>query len=78
MRRIATQSKNTGTETENHLLRAATDKDSLATIVSVDGIGAYDIMRRQAMLSKLYTLPKAKKMSLPFVMMSYGQHSQYL
>ena len=33
--------------------------DPELTIVSVDGIGAFDLMRRRAMLSKLASLPRA-------------------
>ena len=66
-----------GTECVAHVLRAALEEDSLNTILSVDGIGAYDLVRRRAMLQKLRTLPKAKAM-LPFVLLSYGQPSEYL
>ena len=42
----------------------------------IDGVGAYDNVRRMAMLSKLDGLPKARAM-LPFVSMSHGKPSRY-
>ena len=40
-----------GTDCVGHLLRAATDANPRATVLSVDGIGAYDHVLRAAMLS---------------------------
>ena len=65
-----------GTESVSHLLRALTDLDPEFTVVSVNGIGAYDLIRRRAMLTKLHSLPKASAF-LPFVKLSYGQPSKY-
>ena len=39
-----------GTDCVGHMLRAATDLDPDATILSVDGIGAFDHVARAAML----------------------------
>ena len=60
-----------------HALRAATDLDPTLTLISIDGVGAFDHIRRQSMLSKLLTLPRASAM-LPFVRLAYGQPSVYL
>ena len=65
-----------GTDCVGHLLRAATDADPDATVLSVDGIGAYDHVHRAAMLSRLLEMPRARSL-LPFVRLSYGQPSQY-
>ena len=59
------------------LAESSAQADPENTILLVDGIGAYDTISRRAMLQKLLTLPKAKAM-LPFVLLSYGQPSQYL
>ena len=40
-----------------HMLRAATDHDHRATILKVDGIGAYDHTLRLAMLTRLVQMP---------------------
>ena len=65
-----------GTVCVGHLLRAATNADPEATVLSVDGIGAYDHVHRAAMLSRLLEMPRARSL-LPFVRLSYGQPSQY-
>ena len=65
-----------GTECVSHLLRAAVEADPRNTVLSVDGIGAYDTISRLAMLEKLSKLPKASAM-LPFVLLSYGVPSEY-
>ena len=53
------------------------DEDPSATVVSVDGIGAYDHIYRAAMLDKLSQLPTASAI-LPFVRLAYAQPSQYM
>ena len=66
-----------GTECVAHMIRVALQADTENTLLSLDGIGAYDTMQRCSMLEKLYTLPKASAM-LQFVLYSYGQPSEYL
>ena len=41
-----------GTDCVGHLLRASTDRDPTSTVLSVDGIGAYDHVLRSAMLGE--------------------------
>ena len=65
-----------GTECVSHMIRAATELDPELTVLSIDEMGAYDLMRRQAMLSKLQSSPKLLPL-LPFVRLSYGQPSRY-
>ena len=43
-----------GTEAVGHMVQAATDMDSELTVLTVDEIGAFDLMRRQSMLGKLH------------------------
>ena len=66
-----------GTDCVGHLLRAATDLGSNSTILSIDGVGAYDHIRRATMLGKLMSLPRAAPL-LPWVRLSYAQPSTYL
>ena len=54
-----------GTDCVGHMLRAATDSDAAATVLSVDGIGAYDHISRSAMLERLSRMPKTRAI-LPF------------
>ena len=53
-----------------------TATDHRLTILSVDGIGAYDHVLRAAMLTRLSKMPEARK-SLPFVRLSYAGVSSY-
>ena len=47
------------------MVRAVTEDRPKATLLSVDGTGAFDYVSRPAMLGKLHTLPEAT-MKLPF------------
>ena len=65
-----------GTDCVGHVVRASTDADHRLTILSVDGIGAYDHVMRAAMLTRLSKMPEARKL-LPFVRLSYAGVSSY-
>ena len=47
------------------------------TVLSIDGVGAFDSISRAAMLQALSRLPNASA-ALPFVLLWYGQPSNYL
>ena len=66
-----------GTECVGHLFRYATDKNPEQCVLSIDGVGAYDHIKRAAMLGKLRQLPAKASAALPFVMLSYGKPSKY-
>jgi hypothetical protein len=66
-----------GVDAAVHLLRMLTDLDPRATITQIDGVGAFDHIKRASMLQALRNLPTAHKL-LPWVMLSYGQQSTYL
>ena len=66
-----------GTECVSHMLQAITDNDAEATIVSIDGVSAFDLVSRASMLSGLRRLPKASS-TLPFVKQFYGRPSEYV
>ena len=65
-----------GTDCVGHAIRLATDLDARLTVLSIDGVGAYDHVLRQAMLSGLNAVPEARGM-LPFVRMAYASLSRY-
>ena len=46
-----------GVDCVGHAVRAATDADPRATVLSIDGIGAYDHVLRSAMMSKFLDVP---------------------
>ena len=56
---------------------AATQIDPRATVLSIDGVGAFDHVSRKSMLGSLRRLPRASA-CLPFVRLFYGQPSKYL
>ena len=66
-----------GTECVAHLIQSLTQANPEATVLSIDGIGAFDLMSRNAMLQGLADLPAASS-ALPFCGMFYGSRSQYL
>ena len=65
-----------GTDCLGHMLRAACDADGSATVLSADGIGAYDDVLRSAMLERLRRMPKARTI-LPFVRLSFASSSAH-
>ena len=65
-----------GTDCFGHVVRVSTDADHGLTILSMDGIGAYDHVLPAAMLTKLSQMPEARKL-LPFVRLSYAGLSSY-
>ena len=60
-----------------HAVRFATDADPEATVLSIDGVGAYDLVSRSSMMSKLWVTPSLRKL-LPFVRSVYGRPSCYM
>jgi hypothetical protein len=66
-----------GTECVYHALRVITESRPTATVVSIDGIGAFDHVSRQSMLGNLMALPRANS-ALPFVRQFYGEPSTYI
>ena len=66
-----------GTECVAHVLQVLTEMDPQTTIVSIDGVGAYDSISRKAMLEALMEMPGGSQ-ALPRVRLFYGQPSRYL
>ena len=71
---LATRS---GTEAVVHALTAVTEANPTHTILSVDGVGAYDNISRNSMLQGFRDVPEANR-CLPFVKMFYGAPSHYI
>ena len=66
-----------GCECIAHALQGLTELDPHATVTSVDGISAFDMISRQSMLEGLRQLPVGNTV-LPFVRLFYGRQSRYL
>ena len=54
-----------------HALQGLKDLDDRATVLSIDGTGAFDLISRGAMLSGLRSVPGGDSV-LPFVLQFYG------
>ena len=65
-----------GAEALPRVLRAATEVDPRATILSVDAVGAYDHVSRQAMLAALHARPELRPL-LAYARQFYGAASTY-
>ena len=66
-----------GCECIAHALQGLSELDPNTTIISIDGIGAYDQISRAAMLDGLMNVAVCSQ-AIPFVRMFYGAHSSYL
>ena len=66
-----------GCECIAHALQGLCDVDPNATIISIDGISAYDQISRAAMMDGLLNVAGGGK-ALPFVKMFYGSPSSYV
>ena len=64
-----------GCECIAHALQGLTEIDPEATIISIDGVGAFDLISRRAMLEGLREVSSD---AVPFARMFHGQASEYL
>ena len=65
-----------GPECVVHDLAALTDLDERATVLSIDGIGAFDFISRVSMLEGLRSIESGDPI-LPFVLQCYGNPFSY-
>ena len=75
-RPVVHRSPRAGVDCVGHTTRAATDDNPRVTVLSVDGVGAYDHVLRATMLSKLREVPGLQSL-LPFVRQAYSSPSSY-
>ena len=66
-----------GCECIANALQGLTEMSPRATVMSIDGISAHDLVSRHAMLQSLKDLERGSA-ALPFVSMFYGALSSYL
>ena len=66
-----------GCECVAHIVQALTDSDESATVVSVDGIGAFHLISRNALLEVLMGIDGGDAV-LPFVRQFYGHPSAHI
>ena len=65
-----------GTECVAHVLQALTEANPDATVLSIDGVSAFDMVSRLAMLAALRRVPGGDQI-LPFIRLFYGSQSRY-
>ena len=65
-----------GTDCVGHAIRVMTDLDPRATVLSVDGVGAYDHVLRSSMLGKLMEVPQLRPL-IPFVRSTHAHPTNY-
>ena len=66
-----------GKECVTHMVQALTSGDREATILSIDGIGAFDLISRNAMLRGVVRMVEGEKLLL-FIRLFYGSPSTFL
>ena len=66
-----------GTDCAGHATRAFSDADPQCTVLSIDGVGAYDHLLRSSFLQKLHTLPSLQGL-LPFVRSVHARSITYV
>ena len=66
-----------GCESVAHILQSLTDQNERATIVSIDGVGACDLMSRDTILEGTTSVPESDRL-LPFVRYFHGSPSTCL
>ena len=70
-------STRSGAEALARALRVATDSSTSTTVVSLDGVGAYDHISRRCMFDGLFASPALAPL-IPLVRLFYGGDSEYL
>ena len=66
-----------GCESIAHAVQVASDRAPRATVLSFDGVGAFDLISRRAMMSAVHRMPDGDTL-LPFVLKFYGHPSTHL
>ena len=66
-----------GCECVSHVLQTLVDQDPNATILSLDGVGAFDLVSHNAMLQGLFGMEGGDRL-FPFVRVFYGDPSTFL
>ena len=66
-----------GTDCVARVVRSLMELDPRKTLLSIDGVGAFDHIKRKAMMEALYTNPDLAPV-LPFVRLFYGKDSKYV
>ena len=66
-----------GSDSIAHAVQVVTDMDPRATVWSINGVGAFDLISRRAMMCAVQRMPDGETI-LPFVLQFYGHPSTHL
>ena len=66
-----------GTDAMGHLLRAVTEMEEDKVVIAIDGVGAFDHIRRARIFEKLMSTEGLSTL-VPFVRLFYGEAAEYL
>ena len=66
-----------GSESIAHAVQVATDMDPRATVLSIDGVGAFDLISRRTMMCAVQRMPDGETI-LPFILQFCGHPSTHL
>ena len=66
-----------GTDCVARVVKSLTELDPRKTLLSIDGIGAFDHIKRKAMMEALHTDPQLASL-LPFVRLFHGKDSRFV
>ena len=66
-----------GCESIAHVVQVMTDRDPNCTVLSIDGVGAFDLVSRRAMMTAVHNMDQGEKL-IPFLLQFYGHPSTHL
>ena len=66
-----------GCESIAHVVQVMTDRDPNCTVLSIDGVGAFDLVSRTAMMTAVHNMDQGEKL-IPFLLQFYGHPSTHL
>ena len=66
-----------GCESIAHVVQVMTDRDPNCTVLSIDGVGAFDLVSRRAMMTAVHSMDQGEKL-IPILFQFYGHPSTHL
>ena len=66
-----------GCESIAHVVQVMTDRDPNCTVLSIDGVGAFDLVSRRAMMTAVHSMDQGEKL-IPFLLQFYGHPSTHV
>ena len=70
-------SSRAGCESIAHVVQVMTDRDPNCAVLSIDGVGAFDLVSRRAVMTAVRSMDQGEKF-IPFLLQFYGHPSTHL